>query len=369
MELLNYTFYVLFTTILLLIGTIGFVTSKKHKLIYAIFISFVLAIIAYNYVPPISDDLYRHHQDVYNIMGMQDSDIVNMFLLSSDKGELLSKIVVAKTGNVNLLQFGITFLTYILIFLLIIKMTKGKEYSTFSFLLSSLFAIVTISYITVISNLYFTLSILFFCFAIYEYYINNKKIVPMLFVLLSFLLHSSMIVAIVILLMYIFCKNKLSFKSLLLLVIMLLSINVVIPWLYATFDNTYITALYNYYDSYFLDSYNISRLHSTTLMIIYYLKLVPFGLLFFMKKYEEKKMDGYAKYVMVFIIAMGIITTYSIRFIPIVQMLGYPKITEYLNSKDPKHKKNKIAYSLIIIGLIMLNILYQYKRITSLFYY
>lgn len=365
MEYIGYILYAFFLTIVLYLGIIGFVNSKKHRILYGTIISLFLAFTAYCYIPS-TDDLYRHHQDVYSLKYLSNSELLNFFLKTTEKCEALSKIIVSKLGNINLLQFGITFLTYFLIFYLINKITKEKKYSKSSFILTSIFIIASMSYLSIISNLYFTLAIVVFCVGVYKYYKENKYILAFILLALSFFIHSSMIMCIIIFIMFLFFKNKVNIKSTVILAITIFSINIFIPLLHKTFNNNFTADMYNYYISYILDTYNISRLHSRTLMIVYYLKMLPFTLVAFNKKIINTKLDDYTKYVLIFIIIISFLTTFSVRFIPIIQILGYPKIIEFLNNNNIQNKKNKVIYILILLAVIAINIAYQYKQIISL---
>ena len=80
METAYYILYAIFSTMILFLGIIGFISSRKNKMAYGLINSIYLAFSAYYYKPNINDDLYRHHENIYYIMRLSNSELFEYFI-------------------------------------------------------------------------------------------------------------------------------------------------------------------------------------------------------------------------------------------------------------------------------------------------
>lgn len=352
----------LFPIIGIIFSFCGMIFSKKYKLLYSICASLSLATLAYLYVPTSIEDLYRHHLNVLKYTYITNKDFINILLTEIEKIRILIEYIVCKIGNVNLLQFMVTFITYMLIFNIVNK-NFNKNDSNFKYALILLFTFFSFSYMSIISNLWYMLAVSIFSLGIYKEYNESKKICAYILYILSILVHSSIIFPLGLLILFKIFKNKINIKLVLFMLILFSSIGIILNFLVVNYNNAIISELYNYYLPYFENAEFISSMHPTRLMIIYLIKLIPYFLIYtFNNKDDSKDIDKLSICYMYAIFILYMFSSFSVRFIPIVQLCGIDILLNCFNQM--KNKKYNLVFLLImtLIGIIwILFHIYQAK--------
>lgn len=345
-----------------IISSFHILFSKKKKTIYFVIISFILAIIAYHYIPDLSEDLYRHHIDVFNISLLDNESIRYNLLNGTEQISYIIKYLISLTGNVNLLQFFITFIDYIIIFYIINKILEKYNISNLSYLLILGFTVCSFNYLTIMSNLWNTLALLIFSLGLYlEYEEKKPKWLCYLIYLSTVFIHSSMVVPLVLILVFKLMGEKINFKIITVIIIGIISLEPILDFMISNFNASIFLELKSFYNNYFLNEDNFSYLHTTSVLILYLSKLVPYIIAYFFIKKNNKMID-FSLIVTILILVLFMKSTFSIRFIPIVQLAGLPLLCEVFSKKN---KQTNLIFILILIILLIGVIYYQYIQIVN----
>lgn len=337
--------------------------SKKKKNIYFMILAFALAMIAYYYIPDVSEDLYRHHSDVFNI-GLLGKDTVKYNLINGiEQISYLIKYLVSLSGNVNLLQFFVTFIDYLIMFYIINKILSKYDISNFSYLLIFSFTVCSFSYLTIISNLWNTLALLVFSLGLYlEYEEKKSKWLCYLIYISTIFIHSSMVVPFVLIFIFKLMGEKVNFRIIATIAIGILCLEPILNFLVTNFDASIFLELKSFYNNYFLNEDNFSYLHTTSVLVLYLSKLIPYFIAYLLIKHDHNKMADFSIIVMIAILALFVKSTFSIRFIPIVQLAGLPLLCNIFNKKN---KQLHLMLDFILIALLLGVSYYQYAQIVN----
>lgn len=330
-------------------STLGLIFSEKNKTIYSILISISLATLAYLYIPPYTDDLYRHHITLLTYTNMNFGDFFSLLSSDFEKIPLLFYFIISKFNRVNLLQFTVTFFTYCNIFYLINKFYKKGD-SIFKYFIILMFTFFSFAYLGIISNLWFMLASSIFCIGIYKDYVENNNKSAILYYILALFTHSSIIFSLSMLMLFKFFKHKISLKLIIILVIGFSSMGIILKYLSSNYDIAVFKLLYEYYVPYFENTKFIEDMHPLKLMIIYLIKITPYILIYiFNKNLRNNQLNKISIYFSIIVLVLYGFSSFSVRFIPIVQLSGIP----LLSSSFEEIKKGK-RYNMFFILLIII---------------
>ncbi len=343
------------SSILLLIGVIY---SEKHRMIYMTGIAFILAIIAYRYIPSVEYDLYRHHLGVDRLKLMEFSSVLQYAISEFEIIKVFIMYVVAKLNNNDILQFMVSFLGYTMILFMIYDYTKRNNMNRWVMLLTMLYMLISLNYIHFISGLWNLLAMIIFALGIYmEYIMKKTKIISYILYVIAPFIHISMLLPIFIkILCNLIAKNKINIKS-----IIIISIIVVGPPLLASIFNRYInipgiTQLMKMYEGYFINGAELdSSLHKTPRMLIEAAtNFIIFGYAFiFMYKKKENCMYDLSAIYFITTILLTINAGIFIRFIFLSQLIGIPLIMDYFSNVKINKIDSIVVYCIIIFVSIV----------------
>ncbi|MCR5223582.1 MAG: EpsG family protein [Bacilli bacterium] len=358
--------YFILPIISLSISLIAMVISKKkHR--YAIFVALSLAAIAYLYVPGSSDDLYRNQLVAYKLFYSSDLYIFNRLLTDIEKIPIIINMLVLKMGKINLLQFIVTFISYFNI-LYVVNREYKKENGTISYVIVLLFTIASFSYLSIVSNLWFMLASTLLSIGIIKYLKDDNIVVGVVFMILSLFTHSSMIFPIGMFIIYIINGKKFSFKLSIALFVIFSMIGVILNYLVLKYNNIFINELYRYYIPYFEDTSFANSMHSTRLMILYMVKLIPYILTFFYYGgFKDDNVSNCSMHFALIVASLFVFSSFSVRFIPIVQLLGVGMIYKLFNDKTKS--LYKVFLHLIVIAITIVWIFLNYYQIKKMNFY
>lgn len=185
MSILVIMIFIVFPFVSLPFILLGITFDKKHSKIYGILLAFILAIIAYNFVPKVEHDLYRYYLEMQAYYSK-----INFFNFLSDNNIAkaifkLLQFIFAKIGNFNLLPFFCTFIGYNITFWIILDYSKLKEIKssvTISIIIAFICSFYHINFMSGLAQ-YLAISIAFLGFYL-EYVKENKSnLVKILYVL------------------------------------------------------------------------------------------------------------------------------------------------------------------------------------------
>lgn len=361
MALVTIVFFSIVPMISSLLVISGLLYDEKRNLLYSSLLAFIFAIFAYYYIPNVSEDLYYH---LHTISYIRDT-FSNGKIITFDLNEPITlgiKYIIALTNNYNLLQFVVGFISFFIIFYistsLMYNENRGIKLIVFIFVLS------TFNYLTVISNLFCTLALLVFCLGIYrEYFLNKGDFFNIIIYVASILIHNSVIFPISIWLIFKIFKNKINLKSifftLTLIILLPFIMNILSNWS----DNIIIKQLCDFYNGYFVNQGDFKELHTKATIVIYLLKLVPFLYAYYFIKDKNNISTG-DSFILLFtisIVIMNLYTTFAIRFIPIVIIIGISVIIKFFHEEGLKFNKMLLLMMCILLSAGLFY--YQYKKI------
>ena len=339
---------------------VGLIKDKKHRYIYLLILAFFLSVIAFNVTPKMNEDLYRHHDDVLRFGTMENTAFINILKSNSELLSLILKRFIYKLGNVNYLQFFITFIDYSIVFYIINDYNSKKENDLKFIGIISLFTIISFSYMTIISNLFNTLALIIFSLGLYFDYSNKKnKLLCYILYISPILIHSSLILPLVILIIFKITGNKVNLKNIIIIFVGLFLIPNIISILNRMFSFGIINEINSFYKNYFINQEQFGYLHTTRILFIYMIKLIPYFVAYFFVK-DKNSLDDFSMLVLLIIITLFFQSTFSIRYIPIVQLCGLPMICKMLKNIS---KKNSYIMIIIILLITFVQIYFQYLQI------
>ena len=350
-----------FPIISILFSFVGLIFSKKNKKLYSILFSISVASLAFLYISPNTDDLYRHHLSVISYSNMSFGEMLNNLSLDIEKVPIIIEFFVCKLGNVNYLQLFTTFLTYFMITNLSIKYINKDD----SLFLSSLIIItplIFIKYLAIVSNIWFILASCFFAYGVYYDYVDKKRLKSILFIILSIFTHSSMLFSLFILLVFKLFKNKLSIKTCLFTIIFLAMINTIILLLNQYFGHLELVKLiYSYYVPYLTNKEFEESLNPTRLVIIQYIRIIPYLLFFITNRNKNNQIDNLAMLFSLFSIVLGFTTTFAMRYVNILPLIGHNLIVSSFRDKENKISIFSKMSLLVIISIWLVYQIYSFR--------
>ena len=355
MGFLVFILFLAFPFLSLPFSVFGLLTEKKGKWLYCFFLAFVLGLVAYFYVPDVREDLFYHLHTIDYIRLSLSSDKLITFDLTEPL-TLLIKYLVAFLNNPNLLQFFVGTLSYFIILYLTTSMIQDRK--IFIKIVIYLFVISTFNFLTVISNLFCNLGLLIFSYGIYREYFKKKKgVINVIIYLISFLIHNSLIFPIAILVIYKMSKQKKLKNIIVTMSIFLLAIPIIVQILSNFSFISIINTICEFYNEYFVNNSDFDEMHTFNTILLYLLKMIPFIMSYFIAFNKREDSDDLVFIYFYSIILLLFMTTFAIRFIPIVVLLGIPMICKIFSQSTYK----TISF-IITVVMILLSILFFYYQ-------
>lgn len=344
-----------------IISILMIIFAKKKRFSYFIVLALVLAIFSYYYMPTVKDDLYRHHLEVISLGMLSHESFMMLISSRTEQLSLIMKYLISKTADVNLLQFIITLIDYLIIFYILHTTTQKYKLSNLSYFLILLFTVLSFNYLTIISNLFNTLGLLIFSLGVFlEYGLNKNKIFSYILYIITPFIHSSMVVPIVLIILFKLMREKGSIKAMILIALGIMLIEPVLNFMVDTFNTSLFIELKSFYNHYFINEENFSYLHTTSVLVLYLSKLIPFIIGYIFLKEKSDKETSFALVCTFAILALFTKSTFAIRFIPLVQMASISLLCKIYSSGN---KQAKIFFGLIMIVLIIFLGYYQYIQL------
>ena len=337
---------------------IGIFFDKNNRFKYCILLTVCLSIISYYMVPDTTDDLYRNQlqTQVY-----KDYDIHTILFDNTEQIRILIQLLFGKIGNVDLLQAIGVFIHYILIFYILCDCQKKYELKMSYFVIIFLFTILSFILVNIAGNLWNPIAISVFAFVVYlEYCKGKNKILCNILEILTILIHSSMIFPIIIKIIFEVSKCKINKIAVISVVLVLFFIEVIFNFLTRFSNIPIISEILSFYNTYFLNSEGWGYLHTTTLLLTYFTIIIPFLLIYILLYKKRDYISDFTFLTTISTIVLFFNTTFAIRFIPLIQLLGIPIIFDFL--KNSKKKTNRYIILFYMFGIIFGYIYYQYIK-------
>lgn len=344
---------------------LGIIFSSKFKKIYSLLFALSLALIAYIWVPSDTYDLFRWHVEMQSLAFYNFQHFISYGFSQFEFLNYLIKYLISLTGDLNLVQFFVTFIGYYCIFWMISDYSKRKNIGKFSLFITLIFTCLSLYYIDFISGLWFYFAVIIFSLGIYCDYIIKTKFIHYILYVISIFLHMSTVYLLFLLIYNKLFKRKSLFFKLLIIILIFLLPGIIIPFLYNKFDIDFISKIYKLYNSYFVNGVQFAQLHNGNNLLLALCRIVPYIIIIYSFKLNLKK-DNYKYYhflifTIVSVLLLIISATVFIRFVYFIQLIFIPLLLDFFN-------ENKITYNKLIVLVIILivSICLIYKQYVSI---
>ena len=337
------------------------IKDEKNRFIYLIELAIGLAFLAYCWKPNEVYDLYIWQQQATSLAKMSNTQFWNYAISNSEFISLAIKYIIGKSENLSLLQFVVVASGYMNIFYILNNSCKKFKISKSNYAITLIYVVGSLLYLNFISGLFFTWALTFFAVGVYLFYCKKNRLLSAIILVLSMLIHTSMIFPMIIFIMYILVKSKIDYKSFFIILFVSVVPNYPLPLLAKNTDIAFLKDLYIMYNGYFLsDAYN--KMNSGGFFIVNILMSAPIYIICFFSK--GKKIDVMGK-LSILIDVISLILCMNapifIRYSYLSVLLFMPSFEKYFNSESESqiqvNNKKIIFYCLVVIEFII--ILYQ----------
>lgn len=342
-------------SIILLI--IGATYSKKYRMIYMIGIAFVLAIIAYKYIPTFEYDLYRHHLEMDKLRLMNFSRVLKYAISEVEILRIMIMYIISKFNNNNILQFIIAFCGYTIIFFMITDYAKRKNIKRWVVLLCSIYLVFTLNYIYFISGLWNYIAMIIFALGVYiEYILKKTKWYLYALYLITPFIHISMLFVIVLkVLCKIIAKDRVNLKSFIIISIMMIGIPIFISIISKYSSIPILSYLVRMYQSYFINGSKYDYLHRGNKVIVAIIDFIIYLYAFYcVRKKANEPIYNIAIIFFVSTLILMISSSVFIRFIFLAQLIGLPILMNYLNNVKLNKTDSIISFGIMLYILVLI---------------
>lgn len=344
---------------------LGACCNKKNRIVYLILLAFILAIIAYHWIPNKEFDLYRYYMILNRMRTIGFTDFITKYI---NQKEIISNflffIISRLTTNNSMLQFITTFIGYVIMFYILEDYAKNKKNSNIIFTITFFYIISSFRYLTFISGIRNTLAIMIFALGMYLEYIKKVKRwkCNLLYFSTIFIHISSLLIFVLkIIYTYIF-KEKIDMKK-----IIIISIVFLIPDILLNVINKFSTIsifsnLQKMYIAYFINGSQFDAITGGNILIMNIVRAFFCILIYYLYKEKNNKLNNY---VLILLIVLIAITFQSKEFIRRYVFLG--EILSMPMLMDCYEKVNKKIKITLICGIMLFSILLFYLQIKGLF--
>ena len=337
---------------------IGIIFERgKTRKFFGCLLAFSLAVIAYNWVPSESMDLYRHHQQTLSMANFDFEYLGALVAKNLKPLQYLIEFIVAQTGNYNLLQFIVAFCGYFEIFWLVCDLAEMKKIKRGPFTILMIYATLTLNYIGFISGLWFYLAVINVALSIYLSHFRKTKRLHLLFLVASACLHAGMLYMLLILLAFRKIKlfKKVNLPTMLIVIIAAMSFGVVLTLLQNLLGSeiAILDVASDKYENYFVNGAQYDSLHSGWNLITSILSILLGLFLGFweQKRGKERDYGSFLVYFTIYILATILSATVFVRYGFLVILLSLPLVADYWAKTFDRDKK--LLLTLWILAVII----------------
>lgn len=352
---------------------IGFFYDSKLRLLYSMVLGIAAGLIAYNFAPPISFDLYRHHEDVLAMAQYNSwANIPDLLFESSEPIQALILNIIAGTGNPNLLQFIIVTFGYAILLFCIGDYAKRSNAKKSSLLLALLLTLSSFTAINFFSGLWNYIAIIIFALAFYlDVYRGKSKWISYPLYLITPFIHLSMVFPVLLIVIFKLTRNRINPLSVTLSLTAFLAPPLILSILSTVTNIPALVQIESMYRAYFINGDQFLNLYGGSVMAMELLKGCFYGIIALLF-YRTLRVGGHvtlyktAAFVMLLTFTTFVMVISSVvflRFILLVQIIGVPLIIYVLDSGS---RKLRFTLALIIIMLSLIFCVYQFMTLQGL---
>lgn len=349
---------------------IGYIKDNKHTVLYSLFLALGFGILAYYFQPPVRFDLFRHHLAIESMSPMTSVQLKKLLLNSYEPLALVISYFISTLRNVDLLQFSVVTAGYWMLLYMLRDYAKRNSIKTYALVLTAVFVLSSFPLVNFMSGIWNYLAMIIFCFAFYleGKNQNNKPLAYALYAITP-LIHTSMFLPISLLILFKLCSERFNKKLLFCIVIILMSLPLIHPVVSALSGITIFSQLEPMYQAYFTSGARFNYLYGGSVLIMDLLKVALYlsVAVFTYKNAKDntKRSSSFLFLMLATILAFAPTSIALMRFVLIVQLIGFMILMEYLSSRNTRLKVFTIS---AMIGLSVVFASYQYFSLKNLDY-
>ncbi len=334
----------------------SFSKNKNRRRIYALTIAFTLGLVAYNFIPNESMDLYRIFDRMSWMSYTDFSAFLNIFITDIEIGFNFVIYLISKTGDFHIAPFLFTTLGYFLILLIINSYTLKKEISSMLTLFIVMTFFLSFPFVLLVSGIRNFIAIIIFVYILYLEKVENKidKFKKLVY-LIPILFHISMIIFVI---LKILAELKMKSNGIYIMVttaiISFLSPFVIIMILSLFDNNALISDLLGRIISYTSNDYDFYSFYILLAMFFQFTIYLYIG----RKNYLNDKTNFISKYFLyIVILGLGVCRYFVIfdRVIYLLCSLFVIVVIDYLSKYKNMNRENKfVIVSIVITSSILI---------------
>lgn len=324
--------------------------TLRGKIITSLMMGVFFAILAYNFVPKDDYDLVRHWSKVDRFRNVETFDSF-VSTVNSNKMEFLPQLysfIVAKMGDLNLLQSLLVFGGYSMLFYILVDYKNKVGMGNGKFLILMPLIIFGQHTLYYFSGLYNYFAINLFAFAMYLEFIKGKKKIPFLLYLITLFIHNSMILPFALLLLFRLMRKKLTTKTIVIFIIALTSVALIVDLMVNTFGIAYFENIRNIYHDYVRLNDNMMKYYDGFYLFMSITK-IGIALLACWMQRKNKIMGQIRDFVILLSIAVIILSFSSIAITRFSSLILFVSIPLIVNAMSQNNKNTKFFLMLVAI--------------------
>ncbi|MBR3319966.1 hypothetical protein IKG20_01535 [Candidatus Saccharibacteria bacterium] len=335
------------------------VKSKKGMIITSLLLGIAMAIIAYNYIPNSTYDLVRHHQLATRFTNVESFDgFIKTLASNYEFIPQLFMLLVAKIGDLNLLQTIFVLVGYSSLFYILIDYKNRANLTPGKFI--CVFLLITfgqhINYYY--SGLFNYAAINLFALAVYLDYVKGHKVLPLIIYAISPFIHKSMFLPLLIVCIFKLKRGKTSKRFWCLYIIFLLLFTVLADFIVGLLNISYLTQAKNALNSYIANSGTEQMLgwYGGVYLLMSVLKvfIVAWACFIERKNANNTTVRNITNLTNLSVVVLSLSAIALTRFTSLTLFISTPIIIDAMKKDTPSSKWFHIA--VLIVGVLFLAI-------------
>lgn len=351
---------------------IGYFYDPRRRFIYSLLFGIFMGIMAYQFTPPQTYDLFRHHELINEYMTFNWTYFLQVLAETAEPLQAIINYAVSLTHNVNVIQFGIVAIGYTILLSIIGDAAKRFEVAKRPLFFTLLFIVSSFTLINFFSGLWNYLAMIVFALALYRDFAGKKpKIISYLLYALTPLIHSGMFFPLILLIIFKLFREKVGILMITVALLVFVAPAVLLPAINSLVTIPIFSQLEPMYAAYFLNGSQYTNLYGGNVLIMELLKSAPCIVvaLVYAKSQRGEGLTGIHKiagFTLLLLLSTLVLVVNSIvflRFVLLAQFIVAPLLLVFLSRQK---SEVRIALTIYLVVTSIIYILYQYMTLRGL---
>ncbi len=351
---------------------IGYFYDPRRRFVYSLLFGVFMGIIAYQFTPPQTYDLFRHHELISEYMTYSWTYFLQVLTATAEPLQAIINYAVSLTRNVNVIQFGIVAIGYTILLSVIGDAAKRYEVAKRPLFFALLFIVSSFTLINFFSGLWNYLAMLIFTLALYLDFAGKKpKIISYLLYILTPLIHSGMFFPFILLIIFKLFREKIGIFMVAVALLVFVAPAVLLPTINSLVTIPIFSQLEPMYTAYFLNGSQYMNLYGGNVLIMELLKLAPCIVLALVYAKSQRgtslteinKIAGFTLLLLVSTLVLVVNSIVFLRFVLLAQFIVAPLMLVFLSRQK---SEVRIGFTIYLLATSIVYILYQYMTLRGL---